>query len=41
MIPAGFVLSALLACHAHPPSPAHTATLIYTDHWDGEIEPCG
>lgn len=33
------LLWALAACHSPPP--ARSATLIYTDHWDGEIEPCG
>ncbi len=39
MIAAGLVWLALQACQS--PTPAHTATLIYTAHWDGEIEPCG
>jgi hypothetical protein len=40
MIAAGLFWMALQACQS--PEPARTsATLIYTDHWDGEIEPCG
>lgn len=40
MIAAGFLMTALSGCHESSP-PARSATLIYTDHWDGEIEPCG
>lgn len=39
MIPTGLLLLGLSACQ--PTKPASTATLIYTAHWDGEIEPCG
>lgn len=41
MIAAGLIWAALLACQTETSPPARSATLIYTDHWDGEIEPCG
>lgn len=40
MIAPLLVWSAFLACQSPAPARA-SATLIYTDHWEGEIEPCG
>ena len=37
-----FALLALLACHSpEPPAVERTATLLYTNDVQGDIEPCG